>query len=210
MGKRKSSIGALAAGVAMLTLSAFPAWAGDIIGLNGETISAGAYGFVPQDQAKEQLLTLMAPIAPFVADGMPNTTTVNQLGTGLGAHSVVEGESNFSYIQQSGSDNRAVQAIAGNNNALLLHQSGSGNSVLQASLGNDNFQIVGVSGEGNDVAYLQAGNELAGALSVGGQNSAVLAVQTPSSNNYLMPVGLNGLQDQVVVIVPGRMYVFNR
>lgn len=190
-------------------LSAPVATANDVIGLDGKPVN-GPYGFISPSQAQEQLLGLMAPIAPFVADGMPNTTTINQVGSGLIAHSTIEGASNFSYIQQSGSNNRAVQAIAGNNTALLLDQSGNDNSVLQASVGNDNFQLVGVSGQGNDVAYVQAGNDLAGALSVGGRNSAVLAVQTSASGNYLMPAGLNGLKDQVVVIVPGRMYVFNK
>lgn len=180
----------------------------DIIGLDGQPIASGLYGF--DDAAEAKLLDLMKPIAPFVAAGAPNTTTINQVGTDLFAHAAVEGSSNLTLIQQSGSNNRAVQAVAGNQTALLLQQSGSNNSTLQLSVGNDNFQLLGVSGQNNDVAYIQAGNELAGALKVGGENASVLALQTDASHKYLMPVGLNGLKNQVVVIVPGRMYVFKK
>ena len=65
-----------------------------------------------------------------------------------------------------------------------------------------------VSGNNNNVAYLQKGSDLAGALDVtNASNSTVLAIQTPQSGNYLMPTGLRGLQNTVVIIVPGRMYV---
>lgn len=209
MGKIFSALRIVAIGMVALALSAQMALANDVIGLDGRPVE-GPYGFLGTQAAQEQLLELMAPIAPLTANGAPNTTTINQVGVGLVAHSSIEGQSNLSYISQTGSNNRAVQAISGNNSALLLDQSGNGNSVLQASVGNENFQMVGVSGQGNEVAYVQAGNELAGALQVGGRNSSVMAIQTEASGRYLMPVGLNGLRNQVVVVVPGRMYVFNK
>lgn len=118
------------------------------------------------------------------------------------------GGGNLSLISQSGDNNRAVQAIQGENSTLLLSQGGSNNSVVQASRGDNNFQLVAVSGNNNDVAYLQAGNNLGGALDVrNSQNSSVLAVQTNQSAGFMMPSGISGLNNQVVVVVPGRMYV---
>jgi hypothetical protein len=161
-----------------------------------------------QGAAESYLSPLMQPISPFVNGDAQTTTTIAQIGENNFATARVTGESNLSVIGQSGSRNRAVQAIEGHNSAMLLVQGGSNNNVLQASKGDNNFQLVGVSGNNNNVGYVQVGNSLAGALDVtGASNSTVLALQTPASGNYLMPTGLRGLQNTVVVIVPGRMYV---
>jgi len=158
--------------------------------------------------AESTLQDLMEPIRPFVMGQAQNTTSIIQLGDTNHANASVNGASNLSSISQTGSNNRAVQSIEGSNSALLLVQGGTNNNVLQASQGNGNFQLVGVSGNDNNVAYLQKGNGLAGALDVtNASNSTVLAIQTPQSDRYLMPTGLRGLQNAVVVIVPGRMYV---
>lgn len=158
--------------------------------------------------AEGQLNALMQPISPFMLGRAETTTSIAQIGETNHALATVEGTSNLSSINQAGSNNRAVQSIEGTNSALLLVQGGTNNNVLQASQGDRNFQLVGVSGNNNNVAYLQKGNDLAGALDVtNASNSTVLAIQTPQSGNYLMPTGLRGLQNTVVVIVPGRMYV---
>jgi hypothetical protein len=210
LGKLSQITRFLAASAAAFAITAGSALAaGEIIGLDGQPVP-NSLGFIEDGQAQLLLGGARAAVDPWVANGEPNTTTINQLGENLFALSGIEGTSNLSVISQSGSNNRAVQAMAGNSNALLLDQSGQNNNVLQASIGNDNLQLVGVSGQGNDVAYVQAGNELAGALNVGGSNSTVVALQTEASGRYLMPVGLGGLQDQVVIVVPGRMYVFNK
>jgi hypothetical protein len=153
---------------------------------------------------------LIAPIAPLL--GKPGSTTdIAQLGVANTATSQITGDGNLSLIAQSGHNNHAYQAIEGTNSALLLLQGGHDNSVIQAAKGNDDFQLIGVSGHNNKVAYLQDGNNLNGALDVGDStNSEVFALQTPQSGNYLMPVGLHGLKNTVVIIVPGRMYVIPR
>lgn len=123
----------------------------------------------------------------------------------------IQGQGSLAVVQQAGQNNRAVQSITGSSSALLLVQGGSNNSVLQASRGNNNFQLVGVSGNNNEVAYVQDGDNLAGALDVrDSMNSTVLAYQTPQSGRYMMPSGLRGLENKVVVVVPGRMYVINK
>lgn len=174
--------------------------------------SAQADGFYILENSPYATTTinaLMQPIAPFTGGVAETTSTITQFGQDNSAISQVEGNSNLSLIAQDGSRNRAVQAIAGNNSALMLLQGGTNNNVLQASVGDRNFQLVGVSGNNNSVAYVQYGSDLAGALDVTNANNAtVLALQTPQSGNYLMPVGLRGLQNAVVVIGPGRMYVF--
>jgi len=158
--------------------------------------------------AEATLKGLMQPINPFILGQAQTTTSINQIGDTNRAMSNVDGSSNLSAINQSGGNNRAVQSIEGSNSALLLVQGGTNNNVLQASQGDRNFQLVGVSGNNNNVAYLQKGSDLAGALDVtNASNSTVLAIQTPQSGNYLMPTGLRGLQNTVVIIVPGRMYV---
>jgi len=158
--------------------------------------------------AKATLNVLMQPISPFILGQAQTTTSIAQIGDTNHAMSSIDGASNLSSINQAGSNNRAVQSIQGSNSALLLVQGGTNNNVLQASQGDRNFQLVGVSGNNNSVAFLQKGNDLAGALDVtNASNSTVLAIQTPQSGNYLMPTGLRGLQNAVVVIVPGRMYV---
>lgn len=155
---------------------------------------------------------LMTPVQGYMAAaGSGNTTNIAQVGAGNYATSAIVGTGSLSLIAQSGTNNRAVQAIEGSNSAALLVQGGSNNNVIQASRGNNNFQMVGVSGSNNDVAYIQTGDNLAGALDVrGSTNSTVLAIQTPASGNYMMPTGINGLRDKVVVVVPGRMYVLNK
>ncbi|MAZ18307.1 hypothetical protein [Oricola sp.] len=174
--------------------------------------SARAEGFYILENSPNATTTinaLMQPIAPFTAGVAETTSAITQFGQDNSAISQVEGNSNLSLIAQDGSRNRAVQAIVGNNSALMLLQGGTNNNVLQASVGDRNFQLVGVSGNNNSVAYVQYGSDLAGALDVtNAQNATVLALQTPQSGNYLMPVGLRGLQNAVVVIGPGRMYVF--
>jgi hypothetical protein len=188
-------------------------------GLAGVCIAAGiafassAFAAEPflldQNSAAPIVGSLMEPIQPFVAGSGSSTTSILQLGNGGYASSDVSGKGSLSVIQQSGVNNRAVQSIDGNNSAALLVQGGSNNSVLQAQKGDNDFQLVGVSGNNNQVAYIQKGDNLAGALDVrNAQNATVVAIQTPQSGNYLMPSGLNGIQNATVVVVPGRMYVF--
>lgn len=151
---------------------------------------------------------LMEPINPFVTGQAGNTTSIQQIGSYNRATSAIEGHSSASLIDQSGTRNRAVQVIDGHNSALLLVQGGRGNNVMQASQGDNNFQLVGVSGRNNQVGYVQVGDNLAGVLDVRNSvNTTVVAIQTPSSNNYMMPNGLRGLKNANVVIVPGKMYV---
>lgn len=158
-----------------------------------------------------KLQSLMEPIAPFVGGDAGSTTSIIQLGASNSADSGITGNGSLAVVQQAGSGNRAVQAIDGNSSALLLVQGGTNNNVVQASRGDNNFQLVGVSGNNNDVAYIQSGDNLAGALDVtNAQNSTVLAIQTPQSGRYMMPSGLSGIQNKVVVVVPGRMYVINK
>jgi hypothetical protein len=152
---------------------------------------------------------LLVPAQNLRTNGTGSTTMISQLGTGNFASAGIIGSNSAAAITQSGSNNRAVQAIQGSDSAMLLVQSGEGNSVVQTSIGHDNTQLLGVSGTNNDVAFVQVGDHLGGAMSVGGQDSAVVALQT-GNNNYMMPSGINGLKNQVVVIVPGRMYVFNK
>lgn len=159
--------------------------------------------------ATATLNTLMQPIQPFLTGAAQTTSSITQIGRNNFASSNVTGASNLSVIDQGGSRNRAIQAIEGSNSAQLLVQGGTNNSVVQASIGDRNFQLVGVSGNNNSVAYVQVGNDLAGALDVtNAQNATVLALQTPQSGRYLMPTGIRGLQNAVVIIGPGRMYVF--
>ena len=151
---------------------------------------------------------LMQPIMPFVGGSTGSNTGIIQIGSNNHANSGIDGTGSLALIQQAGNNNRAIQAIEGSNSALLLVQGGTNNSVVQVSRGNNNFQLVGVSGTNNEVAYVQSGDFLSGALDVrNSTNSTVLAFQTPQSGNYMMPSGLNGLKNQVVVVVPGRMYV---
>lgn len=164
-------------------------------------------------QAQQVISGLMEPILPLVANGASTTTSVLQLGVDNYAASSVSGDASFAGIVQGGDRNRAVQAIQGSNSAMLLVQGGTDNNVFQASAGDNNFQLValGESSKNNNVGYIQVGNELAGALNVGNsQNSTVMALQTEQSGRYLMPAGISGLNNQVVVIVPGRMYVFQK
>jgi hypothetical protein len=154
------------------------------------------------------LNALMAPITPLVGNPGGSTSSIVQSGFGNTATATIVGSGNLSVIQQAGNNNRAVQAIQGSGTALLLATAGNDNEVLQASAGNDNFQFVGVSGNNNDIAYIQAGDNLAGALALrDSYNTTVVAVQTPQSGNYMMPNAINGLNNAVVVVVPGRMYV---
>lgn len=176
--------------------------------LSTSLASAQDIKLLDQGAAESLISPLMEPISPFINGDAQTTTSIIQLGEGNLASSGVTGESNLAVIEQSGSRNRAVQAIEGHNSAMLLVQGGSNNNVLQASRGDNNFQLVGVSGNNNNVGYVQVGDNLAGALDVtNASNSTVLALQTPASGRYLMPTGLRGLQNTVVVIVPGRMYV---
>jgi len=156
--------------------------------------------------------TLFAPVHGLRQSlaGQGSATLISQIGDGNFATANLVGSGNLAAISQTGAGNRAAQIIEGSNSALLLVQGGAGNSVIQASQGDHNLQLLGVSGAGNQVAYLQHGNNLAGLLNVGGVNSAVLAVQTNDSGRYLMPQGLSGLNNQIVIIGPGRMYVFDR
>ncbi|MBZ9701736.1 MULTISPECIES: hypothetical protein [unclassified Mesorhizobium] len=173
-------------------------------------VSASAEDLLVENSpnAEATLNVLMQPISPFMLGHTQSTTSIAQIGDTNHAISNVNGASNLSSINQTGSNNRAVQSIEGSNSALLLVQGGTNNNVLQASQGDRNFQLVGVSGNNNSVAYLQKGSDLAGALDVtNASNATVLAIQTPQSDHYLMPTGLRGLQNAVVVIVPGRMYV---
>ncbi|SDG27153.1 hypothetical protein [Pelagibacterium luteolum] len=200
---------ALGAGLAAIALTVSVALGDDIISLYDQP-APGWYDVPVTEGGIALLESVKSALSPFTSEGAPNTTMINQLGDDLFAQSGITGNSNLSYINQTGTNNRAVQAMVGNGNALLLHQGGENNTVLQASIGNDNLQMVGVEGNSNEVAYIQAGNDLAGAISVGGVNSSVLAVQTQASGSYLMPTGIGGLQNHVVVIVPGRMYIFDK
>lgn len=152
---------------------------------------------------------LMTPIQPYL-HGPGSTSLLNQSGTSNMSTASIVGSGNLTVLQQAGANNRSIQSIEGSGSAALLFQGGNDNSVLQASAGNNNFQLVSVQGSSNEVAYIQAGNELAGVLDVSGRNSTVIALQTSRTPNYLMPTGLRGLQDKVVVIVPGRMLVINK
>lgn len=159
--------------------------------------------------ATASLNALMQPIQPFLTGAAQTTSSITQIGRSNFASSNVSGASNLSVIDQGGERNRAIQAIQGSNSALLLVQGGRDNSVVQAAIGDRNFQLVGVSGNNNSVAYVQVGNDLAGALDVtNASNATVLALQTPQSGRYLQPTGLRGIQNAVVIIGPGRMYVF--
>lgn len=152
--------------------------------------------------------SLMEPIDPFVSGRAGNTTSIAQIGSFNHASAAVQGHSSASLISQSGFGNRAAQIVEGHNSAALLVQGGTNNSVVQASHGDNNFQLVGVSGRNNEIGYVQVGNNLAGVLDVRDSvNTTVVAIQTPSTNNYMMPSGLRGLENKAVVIVPGRMYV---
>jgi hypothetical protein len=185
----------------------FPSTA-DIMGMPAEPLAAGEHSYTTSPEQLGIVLTPLTQLKPLTGSG--STTMISQIGNTNFANAGVEGTGNAAMIAQSGTNNRAVQAIQGSNSAMLLVQSGNDNNVLQASKGSNNAQMLGVSGSNNDVAYLQVGNDLAGAMNVGGSNSAVFALQTPGSGNYMMPSGLTGLKDQVVIVVPGRMYVFNR
>lgn len=193
--------GAVAGGVALgATVAAANAQVFDLVDVN-------------DPQAENKVSALMEPILPFVASGASTTTSIVQLGDTNYALVLTDGQSNYGAIVQEGARNRVVQAIQGSNSAALLVDGGVGNSVLQASIGNDNFQAValGKDSSNNEVGYVQVGNSLAGALNVGNsRNSTVVTLQTPASGNFLMPTGINGLQDKIVVIVPGRMYVFSK
>jgi hypothetical protein len=150
---------------------------------------------------------LMTPIRPLTG-GPGSNSIVNQVGTSNASTASIVGSGNLTLVQQTGSNNRAAQIVEGSNSAAVLWQGGSDNTVFQGSQGDRNFQLVAVSGSGNDVAYMQVGNDLAGALDVtNSTNSSVFALQTPSTSNYMMPSGLRGLTNQVVIVVPGRMYV---
>lgn len=188
----------LASGAALLVLSA---------GVG----SAQQLGMGDAETNERVLKALMAPIQPLISGDAHSTTSIAQIGAMNQANSGIVGHGSLSMIAQAGDNNRAVQTIEGNNTALLLYQGGTNNNVLQASRGDNNFQLVGVSGNNNNVAYIQSGNNLAGALDVtNSQNSTVLALQTERSGNYLMPSGLRGLDNKIVVVVPGRMYVFKK
>lgn len=155
--------------------------------------------------------SLMEPIQPFLGGANGSTTSIIQIGLNNQVNTDIQGQGSLAVVQQAGQNNRAVQSITGSSSALLLVQGGTNNSVLQASRGNNNFQLVGVSGNNNEVAYVQDGDNLAGALDVrNSTNSTVLAYQTPQSGQYMMPSGLRGLENKVVVVVPGRMYVINK
>jgi hypothetical protein len=182
--------------------------AGLLIGLNTASALDLVSASAAESSAPAVIGQLMQPISPFVSGQAGNTTSIQQIGSYHSATSAIEGHSSASLIDQSGTRNRAVQAIEGHNSAALLVQGGSNNSVVQASRGDNNFQLVGVSGQNNDIGYIQVGNNLAGVLDVRDSvNTTVVAVQTPSSNNFMMPSGLRGLSNANVVIVPGRMYV---
>jgi len=165
-------------------------------------------GLLDADKAGPILNSLMTPVQPFVSGNGGSTTSIQQIGLNNYANSAIDGNGSLALIQQSGTNNRATQAINGSNSAALLVQGGSDNSVVQAINGDRDFQLVGVSGSNNQIAYVQNGNDLAGALTIGGSNNTVLAIQTPASGRYLMPVGINGLSNATVVIGPGKMYVF--
>lgn len=201
---RNASMAALLAALAVAPVHAETLTTAEIVGIEN-----GQHFFVTDPN---QIIPLLAPVQalrPGEAPGAGSTTMISQLGTGNFATAGIVGANSATAITQSGENNRAVQAIQGNNSAMLLVQSGTGNNVVQSSIGNNNTQLLGVSGTNNDVAFLQVGNHLGGAMAVGGENSAVVALQT-GNHNFMMPSGINGLKNQVVVVVPGRMYVFNK
>ena len=213
----RTHLGRLAAAAGLAALFAGAAMAQDAFPTTAQLFAVpdGAGAPIANGEhvySEGDLSSVFAPIhqlrSSLTSEG--STTLISQLGDTNFASSGMEGVGNLSAISQTGNNNRAVQAIQGNNSAMLLVQGGDNNNVLQASNGDNNLQLVGVNGSHNDVAYLQAGNNLSGALNVGGTNSAVLAVQTEASGRYLMPSGITGLNNQVVIVVPGRMYVFNR
>jgi hypothetical protein len=177
-------------------------------------LSTAAWDLVPFDTGTTQIgqiNALMAPIAPLVGRDDGSNTLINQSGTNNFSTASIAGNGSLTLLQQAGSNNRAVQAVVGQGSALMLLQGGSNNNVLQASQGDRNFQYVGVSGRNNDLAYIQVGNDLMGALDVtNSTNTTVLAIQTPGSNNYMMPSGLSGANDKLVIVVPGRMYVLDK
>lgn len=173
--------------------------------------SAQEFQSLQFDTNPVEINSLIDPIRPLIAGNGGSTTSINQVGLGNYGTAAIAGHGSLTMIDQAGSNNRAVQAIEGSNSALLLVQGGTNNNVLQASSGDRNFQLVGVSGNNNNVAYIQKGNDLAGALDVrNSQNSTVIALQTEQSGRYMMPSGLRGLENKVVVVVPGRMYVLNK
>jgi hypothetical protein len=188
--------------------------------LFGGVCIAAALLSAPAAKAAESLLgesvtstavgaSLMEPIQAYAGNIGSSSTNILQLGSNNYANADVTGQGSLTVIKQSGVNNRATQAIDGNNSALLLVQGGSNNNVVQAAKGNNDFQLVGVSGSNNTVAYIQSGDNLAGALDVrNANNTTVVAIQTPQSGRFLMPTGINGLQNANVVVVPGRMYVF--
>jgi hypothetical protein len=194
--------------------------AGKYVNLLSGAFIAAALLSAPAASAAEQLLgeavtstavgaSLMEPIQPYLNNSGSSSTTILQLGTDNYASADLTGKGSLAVIKQSGVNNRATQAIDGNNSALLLVQGGSNNSVVQAAKGNNDFQLVGVSGNNNQVAYIQSGDNLAGALDVrNANNTTVVAIQTPQSGRFLMPTGISGLQNQNVIVVPGKMYVF--
>ncbi len=173
-----------------------------------ETLGNGSYGEPSVDAGL--FAPIMAPIAPLLG-GAGSTTLISQVGADNTATAMANGAGSLALIAQQGDGNAAYQSVVGNNSAALLLQGGTGNSVLQMIKGDRDVQLVGVSGANNQVAYLQYGNDLAGALDVtNSNNSAVFALQTEQSGRYLMPSGFSGLNNQVVIIVPGRMYVLPR
>ena len=188
-------------------------FAGGAVALIVATSSASALELVHASAVAEApgqaaVGSLMEPINPFVSGRVGSTTSITQIGEFNQASAAVQGHSSASLISQSGSGNRAAQIVEGHNSAALLVQGGTNNSVVQASHGDNNFQLVGVSGSNNEIGYVQIGNNLAGVLDVRDSvNTTVVAIQTPSTNNYMMPSGLRGLENKAVVIVPGRMYV---
>lgn len=193
----KRTLGTLAAAAAFLSVAS----AG----------SAQEFQALQFDTNPIEVNALIEPIRPLIAGNGGSTSTINQVGLGNYGTAAIAGNGSLAMIEQAGSNNRAVQAIEGSNSALLLVQGGTNNNVLQASNGDRNFQLVGVSGNNNNVAYIQKGNDLAGALDVrNSQNSTVIALQTEQSGRYMMPSGLRGLENKVVVVVPGRMYVLNK
>lgn len=197
---------ALMTSVALVAVQAEPLTTAAIVGMPNGIYPEGSQ-YLSTDPSV--IGPLLLPVQALRPDTVGSTTMISQIGENNFANAAIAGANNAAIIAQSGSNNRAIQAIQGSNSAMLLVQSGSGNNVLQASVGTNNTQLLGVSGTRNDVAFLQVGDDLGGAMSVGGQNSAVVALQT-GGHNYMMPTGINGLKNQVVVIVPGRMYVFNK
>ncbi|SON58138.1 hypothetical protein HDIA_4597 [Hartmannibacter diazotrophicus] len=193
---RHIRIAACAAALGLLTAGAAPATAEDLL----------VHGF---ESAASSAGSLMQPIQPAGAGAATgSTSSIIQLGTDNHATAALTGSGHLAVVQQSGTGNRAMQAIEGTGSTALLVQGGSNNTVAQVSRGNDNFQLVGVSGSNNDVGYVQVGDQLAGVLDVrDAENTSVFALQTPQSGRFLMPTGIRGLENKVVVVVPGRMYV---